>query len=283
MGKLSRALQKAAQERKALDQPPDSKALEPEARQALPFDVVPYQARNGRKPDAHLVCLTGENPDAAAQVRQLRNKLLARPVASSCQVLAISSATRAEGKSVTAGNLAIALAEIENSRVLLIDGDLSGPCQHRLFGVKRRQVLTDVLADNFEIKGRVYGTPAQNVHLMPAKGLPDGGATLVSRAGWKELLARVRPFYDFVVVDTAPVMASPAAAILASGSDAVIMTIRINKTSRHTVMRALDDLEKVGADIVGCVLTFAKHHIPDSVYRFVGTTKDHYYSNYRER
>jgi len=282
MGKLSRALQKAAEERKHTG-PPARPQRTQALRQPLPFAIVPRSQENGATPDPRLVCLTGECPEVAEQVRLLRTNLLAVSAERPPQVIAIASATRVEGKSIVAGNLAVALGEIDRSRILLIDGDLNGPAQHDVFAIKRERVLNDVLSDQLDLEGSIYATAAENVHLMPARSSAKDHVTSISQDRCRQLIEKVRPLYDFVVIDTAPIMASAAASMLAGAADGTLIVIRMNKTSRHTVRRALAELDKTRAHVLGCVLTFSEHFIPDALYRFVGTTTNLYYREYGKR
>lgn len=282
MGKLSRALQKAAEERthtRPLARPQPTQT----ARPPLPFAIVPQSQENGRTPDPHLVCLTGECPEVAEQIRSLRTKLLAVSAQSPPQVIAITSATRVEGKSIVAANVAVALGEMAGSRILLIDGDLNGPAQQDIFAIERQRVLNDVFSDQLDLPGSIYATAAENVHLMPARSCAEEEVTSVSQERCKQLIEKVRRLYDFVIIDTAPIMASAATGMLAGAADGTLIVIRMNKTSRHTVRRALEELHRTGAQVLGCILTFSQHFIPDALYRFVGTTTNLYYRGYGKR
>ena len=93
------------------------------------------------------------------------------------------------------------------------------------------------------------------------------------------LLAELRKYYAFVIVDTPPVLAASQACTFAKNCDGVILVARLEKTPRDVVRRALQELTLSGANVVGCVLTHRKHHIPNFIYRLFGSTP-HYYYNY---
>jgi receptor protein-tyrosine kinase len=227
--------------------------------------------------------------EAASQIRAVRARLLAMPGAP--RVIVITSATREEGKSTMAMNLAVALGEVDPGRIVLVDGDVHAPKVPALAGIDAISGLDDILRDGLDLNDNVYETSVPRVDIIPARsdeiaddrnGPPDQQGLLARHCA--PLFAKLRTLYSFVIVDTPPVLASPEACMFGRHSDGVILIARLEKTSREAVKRAADELTKSGATVIGCVLTDRKHHVPDFIYRmFFGRTSGYYYYHYRRK
>jgi capsular exopolysaccharide synthesis family protein len=220
----------------------------------------------------------------ATQMRSLRANIVALNSGAPPRVITVTSAGRDEGKTTVCANLATALGEVETGRIVIVDGDIVQPSLHLTMNVRVQSGLRAVLQDGLKLDGHVYETAIPNVDILPSFGIgPDEGFEGPLHQRCAQLLALLRTHYAYVIIDTPPVLAGSPAATFAKHSDGVIIVARLEKTRREVVKRTVDDLNDAGAKLIGCVLTHQKHHVPDAIYRFLGTTPAHYYRYGRER
>ena len=220
----------------------------------------------------------------ASQMRSLRANIVALNNGASPRVITVTSAGREEGKTTVCANLAVALGEVEPGRIIIVDGDIVQPSLHLTMNVRVQPGLRAVLQEGLKLDGRIYETAIPNVDILPSFGIgPDEGFEGPLHQRCEQLLELLRKHYSYVIIDTPPVLAGSPAATFAKHSDGVILVARLEKTRREVVKRTADDLNDAGAKLIGCVLTHQKHHVPDFIYRFLGTTPTHYYRYGRDR
>lgn len=222
--------------------------------------------------------------EAASQIRAIRARVLSRSKEKRPQVITVTSACRHEGKSTIAINLGLALSEVAAGRVVVVDGDFLAPTVHLFANVEPKSGLIDVLHDEGRLAGHVYETKMASCDIVPGVSRGDrNGAEAMLALKCEDLMAELRRYYAFVVVDTPPVFASSHARTFARHSDGVLLVVRLEQTPREVVQRAASELEASGAKIIGGVFTDRKHHIPNLIYRFLGSTPSHYYSYYSKQ
>jgi capsular exopolysaccharide synthesis family protein len=220
----------------------------------------------------------------ASQMRSLRANIAALNNGAPPRIITVTSAGREEGKTTVCANLAAALGEVETGRIIVVDGDIVQPSLHLTMNVRVQSGLRAVLQEGLKLDGRIYETAIPNVDILPSFGIgPDEGLEAPLHQRCAQLLALLRKHYAYVIIDTPPVLAGSPAATFAKHSDGVILVARLEKTPREVVKRTADDLTDAGAKLIGCVLTHQKHHVPDIIYRFLGTTPTHYYRYGRDR
>lgn len=280
-GRFSRAMAKADAAGKRAPAPEETGATtEPVKAAETPKEDVSCRRVTGRaaQPAPNAVVFIDGAGEVATQVRSLRTKLLAINNGNPPRVITISSGGREEGKTTMAFNLATALSEIGAGRVLLVDGDMLGPSLCEIANVQADTGLTDVLSTDLSLDGNIYETAVPNLDLLPTRAVtPEEGVERLLHQSCGKLLQALRKCYAFVIVDTPPVRASSHACIFAKHSDGAILVARLERTPRHAVKRAVDELVKVGVKLLGCVLTHQKHHIPTLIYRLFGTPAGRYY------
>lgn len=166
------------------------------------------------------------------------------------KIIQVTSAGPGDGKSTLASNLAICIAQSGKS-VLLMDGDLRRPRAHKLFGVSNDVGLASVIGLDVDIADAVSDTPVQNLYLMPSGPLPPDPSELLSSHRFQELLMSVRETYEYVVIDTGPLLAITDPSVVASTVDGVVLAIRITKNSRSHAKQARELLAGLGANLLG--------------------------------
>ena len=168
------------------------------------------------------------------------------------KVIQITSAAPGEGKSTTTANLAIAMAQ-SGKKVLLIDGDLRRPTQHVLFQTPQEIGLADVLLNEIDWQNAVRSTPIDGLSLMTAGLCPDNPAELLAASGLSKLMIQLREEYDYVLIDTPPVLAVSDPCIIAPLADGLLLVVRMKKTKRASLLRSRETLEAHGVPVYGIV------------------------------
>ncbi|MGH7324238.1 MAG: GumC family protein [Candidatus Rokuibacteriota bacterium] len=173
---------------------------------------------------------------------------------SPARVILVTSAQPQEGKSFTAVNLAVALAE-GGEHVLLVDADLRRSSCHRVFGLEKSSVgLSSILYGGLAPELALLATGVTNLTFLPAGPPPPGPAALLSSERARALLQTLRERYPWIIIDSPPVLAVSDAAVLASLVDGVLLIVRAHATPVEAVQLARDALEAVGARMLGVVL-----------------------------
>jgi capsular exopolysaccharide synthesis family protein len=186
-------------------------------------------------------------------LRGVRTHILATRSRTNGRTLLVTSAEPAAGKTITAANIALSLARIRQ-RVLLIDADLRRRQVHELFGVGDAPGLSNVLADLTPLSTAVHGTTIPHLSVMPAGSMSTQPGDLLSLDGLTKLIDEVEQQFDWVILDSPPVLAVTDACLMARVARGVVFVIRADRTSRDDAIAALERLHGVGAHVIGAVL-----------------------------
>src|SRR5256885_6509002 len=235
-----------------LDQSVRSDEILRERTGLVPLGHIAYTpAKSERR--GELVTLGGDSPVVEAY-KALRTNLLFSGVDKELKTVVVTSAVANEGKSRTAANLAVVLAQAGH-RTLLVDADFRRPSQHRIFGRVRNVGLSNLFVQDAP-ESSLFAADEQvkGLVVLPSGPTPPNPSELLGSAQMKALLARFRQGFDYVVMDTPPVNAVTDASVLASMSDAVIVVVETNKATYTGVQHAKQALERVGARVLGSVM-----------------------------
>ena len=203
--------------------------------------------------DPHLVSLVAPASFEAEHYRTLRARL-ERPDGTSTQILAVTSAAVADGKTTTAINLAGALAQARDARVLLIDADLRRPSVGPLLGLDdpRGAGLSDVILDpGRSLSSVVRQRPALNLTVLTAGRLPAAPYEVLKAPRLGALFEETRRLFDHIVVDTPPVIPVPDCRLIARWVDGLLMVVAAHRTPRRLVEEGLGLFEP--ARVLGLV------------------------------
>ncbi len=220
------------------------------------LSVVPRVAawKNAKK--AYLV--SGEEPHSVASesYRTLRTAILFAASQYDVNTLLITSAHEKEGKSATSANLAVVLGQA-GKRVIIVSGDLRKPRLQQFFGLSdKRKGLTNLLAGEValdQVLVPVDPSPG-NVRLLDSGPIPGNPTELLGSDAMRDVMDQLRARADFVIVDIAPVLAVADAMTLARRCDGVLFVADAARSSQGAVTQARQQLEQVGAKIIGGVL-----------------------------
>jgi capsular exopolysaccharide synthesis family protein len=218
--------------------------------------VIGTLGRNSRD-SAHsqeLVVLTEPSSPMAESFRALRTNIRFANPEAPLRSLLVTSAGPEEGKTTTAANLAITLAQA-GSRVILVDADLRRPRLHRVFDVAREPGFTELMIDQQgSVEAYLQGTEVENLRVMPCGPLPRHPAELLGSQRIVELIKQLEELADYVIFDSPPAATVTDAVVLASRVDGVLHVVLAGGPRREVVLRTKAALEKVGARILGPVL-----------------------------
>lgn len=202
-----------------------------------------------------LVALEDPQSHSAEAYRALRSSLLLSSIDNPPRVIVVTSSFPGEGKTTTAVNLAITLAQ-RNERVLLLDGDLRRGTLFRLFGLQDSSFgLSSVLAQpetHRELAAPLLELPA--LHVLSTGPRPPNPAEMLSSRRMGEQLQQWTQEFDRVVLDTAPMLAVSDTRALAVLADAVVLVARSAMTRKRALMRTRDLLWRINAPIAGVVV-----------------------------
>lgn len=184
--------------------------------------------------------------------RSLRTALLLSS-ARELRMVAVTSAVAGEGKTATAANLAVVLAQL-GRQVLIVDCDLRKPRLHQVFQVSNRLGLVNQLTATAEPEV-FLPTEVPNLWVTPSGPIPPNPSELLASDRMREWLKAVRSRFDFVVIDTPPALAVTDATIVGMLVDGVVLTLRSGKVTREEARLCRDRLRQTGSiKILGAVL-----------------------------
>ncbi|HSS77035.1 MAG TPA: polysaccharide biosynthesis tyrosine autokinase, partial [Thermoanaerobaculia bacterium] len=183
--------------------------------------------------------------------RSLRTALLLSS-ARELKTIAVTSAVAGEGKTATAVNLAIVLAQL-GRQVLIVDCDLRKPRLHQVMRISNRFGLVNQLTTTGEPEP-IFPTEVPNLWSTPSGPIPPNPSELLSSDRMRDWLRAMRARFDFVVLDTPPALAVTDATIIGRMVDGVVLTLRSGKVTREEARICRDRLQKAGIKIFGAVL-----------------------------
>lgn len=195
-----------------------------------------------------------DNSGIAEAFRKLRTNLQFLSVDRPPRVIVVTSSMPSEGKSTTAINIALALAESEHS-VALVDGDMRRPMMHKYLDLVGPVGFSTVLSGAASLDDALQKTRFPGLTVLTSGAIPPNPSELLGSLSARNLLAELRAKFDYVIVDTTPLLAVTDAAILAAGADGVLIMARFKHTKREQLVHAVGNLESVGAPLLGVVLT----------------------------
>jgi len=222
------------------------------------FKTAPRRGRAGEPRefdalDPSLAVLHQPTSVVAEAVRSFRTSVFFESNAEGCTVLQVTSPLPGDGKSTVAGNLACSIAQ-SGKRVLVIDCDLRRPQLTDNFALASNLGLTNVLNGECELEDATHTTPLPNLSVMPSGPVPSNPAEALSLPEMDDLLYYLREQYDYVIVDTPPLLVVTDPSIIASKVDGVVLTLRIRRKSKHNATESINILRGVNAKVLGVVI-----------------------------
>lgn len=169
--------------------------------------------------------------------------------------IVVASSMSGEGKSSLASHLALSLTRATDRPVLLIDADLRSPDQHHLFGIEMGHGLSSVLAGKCSLKDAIDCSLGDHLHILPAGQLDSNPHRLVTPDAVRRLIDKATELYEYVIIDTAPVLAAGETLCLAAAADATLVCVMRDISRHDNIRRCMNRLEASGAKVVGTIFS----------------------------
>ncbi|MBI3862551.1 MAG: polysaccharide biosynthesis tyrosine autokinase [Planctomycetia bacterium] len=169
------------------------------------------------------------------------------------KVIQVSSPNPGDGKSTLAVNLGIAIAQ-SGKRTLIIESDFRRPRVHKLLGIDREVGVTSVIGGEAELADAIQETQVPNLFAISCGPKPSNPSELLSSPRYAELIELLREKFEYVIIDTPPLMAVTDPAVVAPRVDGVLLAFRISKRSRHDCVRSTELLSSLGVNVLGVVV-----------------------------
>ena len=211
--------------------------------------------------------------DMGEFVRTIRSALLFTRVDELNSVTLITSALPGEGKSTTAGTLAVAMGQLK--KVLLIEADMRRPGVSKQFGVERQRLgLSDLVAGTANKEECIVHLPEAKIDLLTAGQVPPNPLELISSQRFVQTIQQLDQEYDHIVIDSPPVNAVSDALIIARQADQVVFVVRAETTAYNAVKQAIQRLQMGDVKLAGIVLNYFDLKKASTYYGY------HYYNRY---
>jgi capsular exopolysaccharide synthesis family protein len=193
--------------------------------------------------------------------RAIRTNVLFSSTEDGPKTLVVTSTAPGEGKTLVATNLAISLAQA-SLRVLIVDADMRKPRVHGVFDQPQEPGLSNVLVGNAKASESVRSTNVPGLWALSAGMLPPNPAELLGSKRFKEFVTTLGQHFDWVIIDTPPVMAVTDSVIAGNVVQGIVFVLGAEMTSRHTAQRAVEQLANSKGKFVGAILNRVdlQHH-----------------------
>jgi polysaccharide biosynthesis transport protein len=185
--------------------------------------------------------------------RSIRTAFLLSSARPRRKAMIVSSPLPHEGKSAYASNFAVTLAQ-NNKKVLIMDADLRNPRQHRIFDVKNVRGLTNYLSGGSELESLIKKTEVPNLFLVNSGPVPPNPVELLGSEKMGQLLVRLEEVFDYVVIDSPPLLSVSDAFVVAPHADGVILIVWSGKTRRESLRLAKEKLDLMNVPTFGVVI-----------------------------
>lgn len=202
-----------------------------------------------RRSHARELRLFEESVDSLSTTLTLREDLR------NCRVFTITSALSGEGKTSVSCQLVVSLARSTSSKVLLIDGDLRAPDVHNVFDREMTSGLVGYLNGTDEWRNLIDREWNDSIHILTSGHLKGSPHRILSNGRFEKLIEEAREEYDYIVIDTPPVLPASEALLFAKCADAVLMCALRDKSRIEQLIQAYHRLESSGAKVAGSVLS----------------------------
>ena len=261
MGKITNALKKAAEER--------VERIDKIAR-IKEHDQLVIQKIGDSKVDQRIITYFDPKALITEQYKILRTNVLSINKNNPPKILVVTSSLHSEGKTLTALNLAVALAQsTQKPKVLLIDADLRRGRVAKYLGVDRKTGLAEILTDQAQPSEALFNIDVENLAFIASGAVPHNPAELLGSDRMKRFLNLMKSKFDHIIIDTPPVISVTDAGIIGAQSDGALLIIQAGRTQRGIVKRASELLHQAHSKILGHVLTNIEYHLPEYIYRYL--------------
>lgn len=214
--------------------------------------------------DPYLVLFHEPAGFRAEQIRAVRNRLVALNPDGEPKTLVVTSAVRDEGKTIAALNLAMAFAELERQQVVVVDADLRRPSCEKYLNLNPEPGLSDVLLGKVPLERALRPVGHRRLMLLGPGTRVANPAEVLGASRLDELFQRLKERFQYVLVDTPPVLPSTDAGVLAARADGALLVVRLERSLKRQSREALRVLQDMGGNVLGTFVTELRGQDPDS-------------------
>ncbi|MBF0483985.1 MAG: CpsD/CapB family tyrosine-protein kinase [Candidatus Omnitrophica bacterium] len=262
MGKITDALKKAAQERLG--------RLDKISNISEHRGKIIVRKVTDSKVDVRLVPYFDPKALISEQYKILRTNIMSLHKKNSLKTIVMTSSIHSEGKTITSLNLAITLAQAtQKPKVLLIDADMRRGRIRKYLGISSKFGLSEILSGKATIEDSIFQLDVDHLSFISSGEVPHNPSELLDSEAMQNLLKELRSQFDFILIDTPPIVPVTDAGIIGSMADGVVMMIEAGRTHRGVVHRAAELLNQAHCKIIGYVLTNIQYHLPQYIYRYL--------------
>lgn len=236
-------------------------------------------AADGNKFDKSAVSVHQPRSRPAEAFRAIRTAVCFSAMGSEHRVLSVTSPAAGDGKSTLALNLAASLAQ-SGKRTILVESDLRRPKVHKLTGADNKIGMTDVLRGTVDLDAAIQTSQCSDLSVLTCGSRPKDPAELLARPEYEKLLEDLRSRFDYVVIDTPPILAVTDPAGVAARVDGVIVCMRLSRHTRDLGRRTVDSLREIGATIIGVVINGVEERDTYGYGSYRYSDYRYYYKNY---
>ncbi len=215
-------------------------------------EEVPFRAAT----DSLLIDVSRPHEAPMEEFRTLRTRLNHMKTLQPIHTIVVTSASPAEGKSLSAANLALAQAHLAGNMTLLADFDFRRPIVHTLFGVDRSPGITDYLAGKIPLHKAIRKISGTNLYIMPAGEAVINPLELLNLKEVKQMLDQLPSLFNWIVLDSPPLLFAADAALLGTLCHGTLLVVRIGHTTIDSVTRAMQSL--CNNNVLGIVVNGAR-------------------------
>ena len=261
MGKITSALKKAAEERVQRIEK-ITKFQEKER-----FII---KKMGDSKVDPRIISYFDPKALITEQYKILRTNVLSLNKGRPPKTIVVTSSIHSEGKTITALNLAMTMAQsTQKPSVLLVDADMRRGRMAKYLGTEKSSGLSEILMGSATLDESLFKIDVDNMTFLAAGEVPENPAELLASEKMQTLFNQVRAQFDYVIIDTPPIISVTDASIVGPMADGVLMVIQAGRTQRGIVQHGMELLAQTHCKLIGHVLTNIEYHLPEYIYRYL--------------
>ncbi len=228
-----------------------------------------------------LIMMTAPRQAASEAYRDLRTSLRFSAIEEGIHSILVTSAGPGEGKSTTAGNLAVAIAQAGSS-VLIVDTDLRRPVMHKMFDLAQKPGFSEVVTGITPLEEAVNGTSIENLSVLTSGHIPHNPSELLGSRKFRNFHVLLKKTYDMIIFDSPPIAVVTDPVVMSPEVDATLMVVGVKKIDRRVLKSAWEKIQRGSDHCVGAVLNGFDPLNTYTSYNYY-TYKYHYYYHDKKR